>query len=510
MPLNVQHASADFIHGLSLDSDESDSDDASSTSSPCKVAKPPHSSRQAVFSDASNRVNSLSSLSLSAVLKNAGHSPAHPQKPHRSMLLDLKQPSLNIESPYSPLRSSAASVRSLDSVVSGDTLTSLNSELDSDLTTELEFDLEGDSTEVDQLSIFCSEDERRDEIKHTPLSKLSSRLYPLGHRANRSVLGISYSQHSKANHGLKPVLCADRQAENLDRISPIEPRTRTSLCKSDWMPPTKVRRTQSMFATPEQMLHEQQLGNVSNNSVGEPGIQGISYIQSPDCPIPTFKVRQDPFPRISHQTLCRLIDGEFASVFPEIIVIDCRFGYEYEGGHIDGAINVNSKQQLEEALFGKHAAPHVPGSRLLIFHCEYSAYRSPLMASHLRTCDRNINAANYPNLYYPDVLVLDGGYSQFYSAASHRCVPQNYVEMNHALHQNTCQKEMSRFRNGMKTRKFQSFSALSTSELADFRFPEPQRTMHSASFGNLVCPSMDLNLNEQRPQPVSEGRLFGL
>lgn len=514
MPLDSHHASTDFIHSLSLDSDDSESDDASRTSSPCKLAKHSQVYRQSAFSDASSRINSLNSYCFSRALKHAGRSSSHSQDKHPSLLLDLKQPSLNFDLPYSPLRSPAESVRSLDSIASGDTFASLNSELDSDLTTELEFDQEeGDSTHVDHYSIVGSEDERRDEISEAPLSHFPSRLYPLGHRANRSVLGIPYSQHNKVNQSLKPAQSADRHADEFALNPSTGARTRTSFSKSMWMPPTKVRRTQSMFATPEQMLHEQQLGNTDNSPAGEPGIQGISYIKSPDCPIPTFNVRQDPFPRITHQTLCRIIDGEFTSVFPEIIVIDCRFEYEYEGGHIDGAINVNSKQQLEEALFGKLAAPHVPGSRLLIFHCEYSAYRSPLMASHLRTCDRNLNAANYPNLYYPNVLVLDGGYSRFYNAASHRCVPQNYVEMNHALHQNTCQKEMSRFRDGMKARKFQSFSSVSTSDLSDFRFPEPAKAVHSASLGDLISPSIELAGQDPKargPEPLFGRRLFGL
>ena len=36
---------------------------------------------------------------------------------------------------------------------------------------------------------------------------------------------------------------------------------------------------------------------------------------------------------------------------PKVIVVDCRFDYEYQGGHIKGAINVNSKDAMEEVFF---------------------------------------------------------------------------------------------------------------------------------------------------------------
>ena len=32
---------------------------------------------------------------------------------------------------------------------------------------------------------------------------------------------------------------------------------------------------------------------------------------------------------------------------PNIMIIDCRFAYEFQGGHIDGAVNVSSQQQMQ-------------------------------------------------------------------------------------------------------------------------------------------------------------------
>lgn len=258
--------------------------------------------------------------------------------------------------------------------------------------------------------------------------------------------------------------------------------------QSLWMPTAKVRRTQSMFATPEQMLHEQ-LGEIYHPPSCDTSIsQCVSYLDRPECAIPTFKVRQDPFPRLTHETLLKLIDGSYGNVYEDIVIVDCRFEYEYEGGHIDGAINVNTKQQLEQVLFSSDVNCG-PKTKLLVFHCEYSAFRSPMMASHLRKCDREMNAHQYPHLNYPDVVVLEGGYSQFYASASHRCVPQNYVGMNTQEHQKTCEREMQRFRNGMKKKKRQllgmSQDNNSTPMLADFKFPAPALAFKSASVADL-------------------------
>jgi rhodanese-related sulfurtransferase len=34
------------------------------------------------------------------------------------------------------------------------------------------------------------------------------------------------------------------------------------------------------------------------------------------------------------------------------MVIDCRFDYEYKGGHIKGAVNIRSPEELERTFFG--------------------------------------------------------------------------------------------------------------------------------------------------------------
>lgn len=220
-------------------------------------------------------------------------------------------------------------------------------------------------------------------------------------------------------------------------------------------PPTKVRRTQSMFASPDELIAE---GHSDSDELIEPrpNIREIS----------TFGVQTDGFRRISRETLCELLDGTHSRLFTRIVVIDCRFEYEYEGGHIDGAININTKAKLEQVFVTR---PPPPGERvLLVFHCEYSTFRGPLMAAHLRHCDRQLNRQHYPHLAFPDIVVLDGGYSGFYDEHSKRCYPQNYIGMHDASHRLACERELQRFKSNMRPRKTATFAG---SKAPEFRFP---------------------------------------
>lgn len=152
--------------------------------------------------------------------------------------------------------------------------------------------------------------------------------------------------------------------------------------------------------------------------------------------------RPDSIPRIAKNTLLDILDGKFTDHYDKRVIIDCRFEYEYEGGHIDGAVNYNDKELLASHLFENAR----PGKTLLIFHCEYSAHRAPIMARHIRKQDRDSNIEDYPKLTYPEVYILDGGYSEFFAEHRDRCFPQNYVEMDAKEHAYTCEREMGRLR----------------------------------------------------------------
>ena len=98
---------------------------------------------------------------------------------------------------------------------------------------------------------------------------------------------------------------------------------------------------------------------------------------------------------------------------PKIMIVDCRYAYEFEGGHISGAVNISTRQELESRFFGsKESIEQIMSEHtIIIFHCEFSQKRGPLLYSILRGIDRQFNQEIYPKLFFPEIYILEGGYS---------------------------------------------------------------------------------------------------
>jgi len=104
----------------------------------------------------------------------------------------------------------------------------------------------------------------------------------------------------------------------------------------------------------------------------------------------------------------------------EVKIYDCRFPFEYHAGHILGAQNMYLPSQALKILFDPLALPKSDrGSKnrtILILHCEFSTHRAPDMANFIRQMDRDINLkSGYPQLCYPQIFLLEGGYSEVYA-----------------------------------------------------------------------------------------------
>ncbi|QLG72199.1 hypothetical protein HG535_0C05530 [Zygotorulaspora mrakii] len=159
------------------------------------------------------------------------------------------------------------------------------------------------------------------------------------------------------------------------------------------------------------------------------------------------RVTSDQFPRITAATLQKIVQNQkHKPDFDCYSIIDCRFDYEFKGGHIANAINISSREELEHEFIQNGRNSH----NLLIFHCEFSSYRGPLLASHLRNCDRMVNYDNYPDLYYPDILILDGGYKAFFDEFPELCNPKRYIGMDSSENLVSRDQEMERFRQDSK------------------------------------------------------------
>lgn len=203
--------------------------------------------------------------------------------------------------------------------------------------------------------------------------------------------------------------------------------------------PVAIRRTQSLFtdATQSDILLK------TNSWLSSSGIS-------------TFSVSNDPIPRIDDHELKNILDGVYSHLFDEFVIIDSRFPYEYEGGHIVNAINIPMQSDLEERFAVNDSSANK--RTLLIFHCEYSIFRGPAMANHLRKIDRIHNSDRYPFLFYPDIVVLEGGYKRFFDNHKLLCFPQSYVEMNDTKHKRTCEVEMSKVLQATKLTRAKSFN----------------------------------------------------
>ena len=76
----------------------------------------------------------------------------------------------------------------------------------------------------------------------------------------------------------------------------------------------------------------------------------------------------------------------------------------------------------------------------------------------MRHEDRKINAFRYPHLSYPELYILDGGYSAFYETHRTRCFPQNYLRMDAKEHENACERGMNKLRQRSKLNRAQTFA----------------------------------------------------
>ena len=132
---------------------------------------------------------------------------------------------------------------------------------------------------------------------------------------------------------------------------------------------------------------------------------------------------------ISSQAFASLLKGNAIANdhIEKVFVIDCRYPYEFEGGHVFSGINLWQESQIksffhQNQVLGQHVA--------IIFHCEYSMDRGPTLCKYLRKLDREAHGLDgYPNLYYPHLFVLERGYRLFFQEFQHLCEPCGYTSM---------------------------------------------------------------------------------
>ncbi|CAD8126018.1 unnamed protein product [Paramecium sonneborni] len=132
---------------------------------------------------------------------------------------------------------------------------------------------------------------------------------------------------------------------------------------------------------------------------------------------------------ISGETLIKEINN------PDLVLYDCRYLYEFQGGHIKGAIHMNHSMSLFEELFSVANKTN----KIIVLYCEYSVKRSLERYFEIRKLDRNTN--QYPQLTYNNLYLLSQGYSEFYKNFPQMC-NGCYIQMNDTQYKSQMQQEL--------------------------------------------------------------------
>ncbi|CAD6193488.1 unnamed protein product [Caenorhabditis auriculariae] len=209
------------------------------------------------------------------------------------------------------------------------------------------------------------------------------------------------------------------RAESIDENEELQPTCSTVGRRSSSFGSTTIHRVQSLSVL------ERGESYASHVSADLPTLPEIHYGLRTISPSDS-----QAFRRISAETLVDLLHSltelEFSSRY---VIIDCRYSYEYFGGHIRSALNVCDPTDCTRIFYESENQGRIP-----IFYCEYSQKRGPTMAYALRTLDRQRNLLSYPHCDYKEMYVLDKGYKNFYEFTQARqisslCSPMGYTRM---------------------------------------------------------------------------------
>ena len=152
------------------------------------------------------------------------------------------------------------------------------------------------------------------------------------------------------------------------------------------------------------------LGESSSDSLsmlGESSSPACPSIFSEETDEERSKTSQAPFKALTPRRFATMLQDPSAFGYDEILPLDARFDYEFNGGHIVGARNVRTRSQLH-AIYHRYLGKNV----CIVIHCEFSQNRGPTLLKLFREYDRYNN--EYPHLSYPNLYLLEGGYRRVF------------------------------------------------------------------------------------------------
>ncbi|XP_064601033.1 M-phase inducer phosphatase 2-like [Liolophura sinensis] len=159
---------------------------------------------------------------------------------------------------------------------------------------------------------------------------------------SRPFIQLSKVPEPRKNHC--PYSQKRRRSESDEDESPVQKRKRSD----DMMETSKCLLRPSNFQSEDQI--KTALDRVSEN----PDL--ISDGSVAYC-LPTVPGKHQDLKSITPETLARLQNHEFDDVVEEFLIVDCRYPYEFQGGHIKGAVNYYTKDRTLHATDRSADAP---------------------------------------------------------------------------------------------------------------------------------------------------------
>ena len=106
--------------------------------------------------------------------------------------------------------------------------------------------------------------------------------------------------------------------------------------------------------------------------------------------LPLVEGKHNDLKSISPDILANLINGYYKDLIETCTIVDCRFPYEYESGHIIGSKNIYCKEGIikeflnfskknEESKENEQVKETNPKRHIIVFHCEFSSQRGPTL-----------------------------------------------------------------------------------------------------------------------------------
>eukprot|EP00013_Stygamoeba_regulata_P002579 CAMPEP_0177636892 /NCGR_PEP_ID=MMETSP0447-20121125/4681_1 /TAXON_ID=0 /ORGANISM="Stygamoeba regulata, Strain BSH-02190019" /LENGTH=280 /DNA_ID=CAMNT_0019138785 /DNA_START=133 /DNA_END=975 /DNA_ORIENTATION=+ len=221
------------------------------------------------------------------------------------------------------------------------------------------------------------------------------------------------------------------ETNTLRRIS-LDKENQTNTPVETFLQKKKSLRGRSMSLLPQLAAEQEQEDkdvdvDVVSNTLFSVGISELTLFEP--LPICGYK---DSIKLITPHTVADLLSGKYSNHFDSLEIIDCRYAYEFEGGHIRGAQNVYVMEEFKlTRLLPMLSAPTRKRRVLFVFHCEFSSERAPRMCRFARKWDRSVN--QYPALHFPHMYVMEGGYKAFFNLFKAQCQPEGYVQMKDPL-----------------------------------------------------------------------------